>query len=87
MSIYKQDTNHWYLERVIFALAGIFVLASVALAITISEYFLYFTLFVGALMTLFAFSGYCPMAIILNKIGVQEKGAYSKGNSSDNSPE
>jgi len=73
MSIYKQSTDHWYLERIIFAVAGSFIIASAILGIVVSQYFLYFTLFVGAVMMSFAFTGYCPMAIALHKIGIKEK--------------
>ena len=73
MKIYKQDTSRWYLERLIFLVGGLFVLASSLLALTVNENFLYFTLFVGSVMTLFALSGYCPMAVVLNKLGVKEK--------------
>ncbi len=73
MSIYKLSTNKWFLERVIFLIAGIFVLASVLLGAFVSKYFLIFTGLVGAMLINFAFSGICPMAIFLDKIGIKER--------------
>lgn len=73
MKIYKQSTKSWYLERIIFLLAGVFVVSSVILGLLWSAGFLYFTIFVGSVMILFALTGYCPMAMLLNKIGVKEK--------------
>ncbi len=71
--IYRQKTDSWYLERILFLVAGIFVLASAVLGIIGFKGFIFFTAFVGLLLIVFAFTGYCPMAIILGKLGVEEK--------------
>jgi hypothetical protein len=37
-----------------------------------SSYWLWFTAFVGANLLQFGFSGFCPLASILKKLGVKE---------------
>ena len=56
------------IDRMIFALAGIFILTSVALSHFHSANWLWFTLFIGANMLQSAFTGFCPPAILLKKI-------------------
>ena len=54
-------------DRLVFAIAGVFVLASLALSQLHSIYWLWFTAFVGANMLQAAFTGFCPLAMILRK--------------------
>lgn len=50
--------------------AGSFVLASLALSQLHSPYWLWFTAFVGANLLQASFTGFCPLAMILGKLGV-----------------
>lgn len=57
--------------------AGTFILLSLALGVQASpifhsSYWLWFTAFVGANLFQFAFSGFCPLGLILKKLGVKE---------------
>ena len=61
------DVNSW-----LRAIAGAFVVASVALGWFVSPYFYLFTAFVGLNLFQSAFSGWCPMMTILRKVGVPE---------------
>jgi len=54
------------------AIAGAFVLASVALGWFVHPYFYFFTAFVGLNLLQSAFSGWCPMMWILRRAGVKE---------------
>ena len=63
-------------DRMIFAIAGLFVLISVGLSQIHSPYWLWFTTFVGANMFQAAFSGFCPLAMILKKLGVSTGKAF-----------
>lgn len=72
-NIYRQKTDSWYLERILFLIAGIFVLISATLEILGVKGSVYFAAFVGLVLIVFALSGYCPMAIILGKMGVKGK--------------
>jgi hypothetical protein len=57
------------IDRLVFAIAGIFILASLALSQLHSAYWLWFTAFVGANMLQASFTGLCPLAIVLKKLG------------------
>jgi hypothetical protein len=58
------------IERYLRGIAGFFVLASVLLAHYHSPYWLFFTGFVGLNLLQSAFTNWCPMMIILKKLGV-----------------
>jgi len=61
------------MERIIRAVAGTFVMASVALGHWHSPYWLLFTAFVGANLFQSAFTRWCLMEDILTKLGVAQK--------------
>ncbi|KKT89866.1 MAG: hypothetical protein UW95_C0003G0062 [Parcubacteria group bacterium GW2011_GWC1_45_14] len=71
--IYRLDTETWYIERAVYLLAGIFVLASIILSLTVHKNFLYFTALVGAMLINFSLTGYCPLSILLGKTGLKKK--------------
>lgn len=71
--IYRQNVKGWYLERLIFLIAGIFVLSSTLLVFSGLTNFIYFTGFIGVLLIIFALTGYCPMAMVLSRFGIKEK--------------
>ncbi len=56
-------------DRLVFAFAGTMVLLSLVLSQLYSVYWLWLAAFVGANMLQAAFSGFCPLAIILKKLG------------------
>lgn len=57
------------IDRIVFAFAGVMVLASLALAHFVSPWWLLLAAFVGLNMLQAAFSGFCPLALILRKLG------------------
>jgi hypothetical protein len=64
----------------IHVIAGLLILTSLALGVPASpifhsQYWLLLTTFVGLNLFQFGFSKFCPLAIILKAIGVQEKRA------------
>ncbi len=61
-------------ERYLRAIAGSFVLASVLLAHYHSQYWLFFTGFVGLNLLQSAFTNWCPMITFLKKLGVKSQG-------------
>jgi len=65
------------IDRIVFAIAGVFILASVALSQIHHVYWLGFTAFVGINMFQAAFTGFCPLAKILKGIGVQPGQAFN----------
>ena len=64
------------LDRALLAVAGSFILVSLLLAHFHSENWLWFTAFVGANLLQSAFSGFCPMAMILKKLGIKPGSAF-----------
>jgi Protein of unknown function (DUF2892) len=58
-------------ERFVRLIAGIFVLASLALGYWVSPYAYLFTAFVGLNLFQSAFTNWCPMMTILRKAGVK----------------
>ena len=64
------------IDRVVFAVAGSFILISLLLAHYQSENWLWFTAFVGANLLQSAFTGFCPMAMLLKKLGVKPGCAF-----------
>ncbi|MCO5158498.1 MAG: DUF2892 domain-containing protein [Aquamicrobium sp.] len=57
------------LERSVLAFAGVMVLVSVALTVWVSPYFIWLTVFVGLNMFQSAFTGFCPAAAVLKRLG------------------
>ena len=59
------------IDRIVMAFAGAMVLVSLLLALVHSTYWLFLTAFVGGNLFQAAFTGFCPLAIILKKIGLR----------------
>jgi hypothetical protein len=57
------------------AIAGTFVLISVALGVWVNPWFFAFTAFVGANLLQSAFSHWCPMMWVLERAGLRHAGA------------
>jgi hypothetical protein len=64
------------IDRTVFAIAGLFILVSVILSQVHSVYWLGFTVFVGLNMLQAAFTGFCPLAIILKAMGKEPGCAF-----------
>lgn len=65
------------IDRIVMAFAGFVVLLSVALSTYVHPNFVWLTLFVGANMFQAAFTGFCPLATILKKLGAQPGNAFN----------
>jgi hypothetical protein len=61
-------------ERALRLIAGAFVMLSVLLGIYVNANFLWFTLFVGANLFQSAFTNWCPMMVVLRKVGLPNGG-------------
>ncbi|MEN8136710.1 MAG: DUF2892 domain-containing protein [Thermodesulfobacteriota bacterium] len=60
--------NDW-----VHSIAGFFIMISLALGVWVHPYWLFFTAFVGANLFQFGFSKFCPLGVVLKKLGVPEK--------------
>ncbi len=65
------------IDRIVLAVAGLFILLSSTLAYYHHIYWLFFNAFVGLNLLQSAFTGFCPMASILKKLGRPSGEAFS----------
>ena len=59
------------IERGVAAFAGFMVLLSVALTYFVHPYFVWLTVFVGANLFQQSFTGFCPAAMVMRKLGMR----------------
>jgi hypothetical protein len=64
------------IDRFVLAFAGTVVLASVALAVLVDQRWLFLTGFVGLNLLQSAFTGFCPLALVLRAFGLQAGPAF-----------
>lgn len=64
------------IDRLVFAVAGFFVLTSLLLSVYHSQNWLWFTGFVGLNLFQAAFTGFCPLARILKAAGMESGAAF-----------
>lgn len=64
------------IDRMILAIAGGFILISIGLSNLHHPGWLWFTAFVGANLLQSAFTGFCPMAVLIKKIGGETGHAF-----------
>lgn len=57
------------LENVVRVFAGLMVLISVSLTLTVHSGFIWFTVFIGVNLIQSAFTGFCPAALFFKKLG------------------
>ena len=65
------------IDRWVMAFAGTVVLVSLILAHFLSTDWLWLTAFVGANLMQAAFTGFCPLALILKRAGLKPGQAFS----------
>ena len=65
------------IDRIVMAFAGIVILASLALSQVHHVYWLYLTAFVGLNLLQAAFTKFCPLALILKKMGARPGQAFN----------
>ena len=64
------------IERWVMRFAGTVVMLSLLLAHFVSPYWLWLTAFVGANLLQSSFTGFCPLAIVLKRFGLQAGRAF-----------
>jgi hypothetical protein len=65
------------LDRLVLAIAGVFILLSLGLSQLHNVNWLWFTAFVGANLFQAAFTGFCPLAKILKALGIKPGHAFN----------
>ncbi|MFJ9364811.1 DUF2892 domain-containing protein [Nocardia sp. NPDC101769] len=66
--------RRWSIDSIVPALAGAMVLLSLALVLAFSPRWLLLTAFVAANLLLFGLVGWCPMTLLLQRLGVPRTG-------------
>lgn len=64
------------IDRAVMAFAGSVIVVSLVLANFFSPWWLLLTLFVGLNLLQASFTGFCPLAMILRRLGVQSGSAF-----------
>jgi hypothetical protein len=65
------------IDRIVLAFAGSMIILSLVLSYFISPYWLALAAFVGVNLFQAAFTGFCPLALILKKVGVSPGVAFN----------
>lgn len=65
------------IDRVVMAFAGGMILLSLVLAYYVSPLWVWFTAFIGLNLLQSAFTGFCPLALILKKMGFKPGNAFN----------
>ena len=63
------------IDRLVFAVAGTIILVSLIFAVSHSLYWLWLTALVGANLLTAAFTGFCPLALVLKSMGYKSGSA------------
>ncbi|MFR9749476.1 DUF2892 domain-containing protein [Nocardia sp. 004] len=71
--------NGWSIGRLVPLLAGTFVLISTVLTVTSSPWWLILTTLVGANLLLYSAVGWCPVTLLLQRLGVPAHTAADLG--------
>jgi Protein of unknown function (DUF2892) len=64
------------IDRAVMAFAGAMILISLALGIRVHANWFWLTAFVGANLFQASFTGFCPLAMILRKVGLRPGAAF-----------
>lgn len=64
------------IDRWVLAFAGAMILVSISLGYSVNDGWLWLGVFVGANLLQSAFTGFCPLAILLKKLGVRSGAAF-----------
>ncbi|MFE3227960.1 DUF2892 domain-containing protein [Nocardia sp. NPDC059228] len=67
--------RHWSIDRIVPGLAGTVVLLSLVLVLAFSPWWLLLTALVAANLVLFGVVGWCPMTLLLQRLGVPRTGS------------
>jgi hypothetical protein len=79
--IYVVPTDRWYIERVVWLIAGIILLVSTLLAVLVDPLWISGVIITGLVSINVAFTGFCPVGNLLKLLGFKPAlGAPNRGN-------
>ena len=71
-----QKEQKMTIDRAVMAFAGTMILLSLALAYAFTPYWLALAAFVGLNLLQSSFTGFCPLAMVLKRLGVRQGAAF-----------
>ena len=66
------------LDRAVLAFAGVVVLVSAILSVTVSPWWIALTIFAGANLLQSSVTGFCPAAIVFGKLGLKPGSIFNR---------
>ena len=84
--VYIVPTNRWYIERTVWLIAGVVLLASTGMALLLNPLWIFGVIATGLVSINVAFTGYCPVGSVLRLLGFtpmlgsdrQDAGTYTE---------
>lgn len=67
--VYIVPTNRWYIERTVWLIAGVVLLASTLLALLVNRLWIFGVIATGLVSINVAFTGFCPVGNVLRLFG------------------
>ncbi len=67
--VYIVPTNRWYIERTVWLIAGVVLLASTAMALLVNPLWILGVIATGLVSINVAFTGFCPVGSVLRLLG------------------
>ena len=67
--VYIVPTSHWYIERTVWLIAGVFLLTATALAALVDPRWVLLVIVTGMASITVAFTGFCVVGNVLKKLG------------------
>ena len=77
--LYIVPTDTWYIERTVWLIAGFVLLTSTALALFVHPLAIVFVIATGLASIVVAFSGFCIVGNVLNRLGFKGRLASEQG--------
>ena len=65
------------IERAVIRFAGFMVMLSVVLTLFVSPWFWVFTAFIGLNLFQYSFTGFCPAAMVMKRMGISQAACAS----------
>ncbi|GAA4748931.1 DUF2892 domain-containing protein [Gordonia alkaliphila] len=70
MSISRYKNSTLTVDRMVPALASLMLFISIALVATLGPWWLFFTGFIALNLGFYAYAGWCPASLIMEKVGL-----------------
>jgi hypothetical protein len=67
--VYIVPTNRWYIERTVWLIAGVVLLASTGMALLLNPLWIFGVIATGLVSINVAFTGFCPVGSVLRLLG------------------